>query len=51
MFGLFFDPEDGGGLFLQNVGWLSTNYMAWHIPEDRTLHNHHSENLKSYIEL
>jgi hypothetical protein len=23
--GLFFDPEDGGYMFLQNVGWLSTD--------------------------
>jgi hypothetical protein len=25
---LFFDPEDGGDIFFQNVGWLSTDYMA-----------------------
>jgi hypothetical protein len=25
---LFFDPEDGGDMFLRNVGWLSTDYMA-----------------------
>jgi hypothetical protein len=23
-----FDPEDGGDMFLQEVSWLSTNYMA-----------------------
>jgi hypothetical protein len=22
LFGLFFDPEDGGDMFLQNVSWL-----------------------------
>jgi hypothetical protein len=22
----FFDPEDGGDMFLRNVGWLSTDY-------------------------
>jgi hypothetical protein len=26
--GLFFDTEDGGDLFLRNVGWLSTDYTA-----------------------
>jgi hypothetical protein len=26
--GLFFDPEDGSDVFLQNVGWLSLDYMA-----------------------
>jgi hypothetical protein len=26
--GLFFNPEDGGDMFLRNVGWLSTEYMA-----------------------
>jgi hypothetical protein len=26
--GLFFDPEDGGGVFLRNVGWLSVDYTA-----------------------
>jgi hypothetical protein len=25
---LFFDPEDVGEIFLQNVGWLSTDYTA-----------------------
>jgi hypothetical protein len=23
-----FGPEDGGDMFLRNVGWLSTDYMA-----------------------
>jgi hypothetical protein len=27
-FGLFFDTEDVGDLFLRNVGWFSTDYMA-----------------------
>jgi hypothetical protein len=46
--GLFFDPEDGGDVFLRNVGWLSTDYTAY-IPEDITLHDHRCENLRSYI--
>jgi hypothetical protein len=25
---LFFDPEDGGEMFLQNIGWLSMDYTA-----------------------
>jgi hypothetical protein len=48
LFGLFFDPEDGGDMFLRNVGWLSTVYMRY-IPEDSTFHNHRCEYLKSYI--
>jgi hypothetical protein len=27
LFGLFFDPEDGGDMFLRNVGLLSTDDM------------------------
>jgi hypothetical protein len=25
---LFFDPEDGGDMFLRNIGWLSADYTA-----------------------
>jgi hypothetical protein len=25
---IFFNPEDGGDMFFQNVGWLLTGYMA-----------------------
>jgi hypothetical protein len=27
LIGIFFDPEDGGDMFLYNDGWLSTDYM------------------------
>jgi hypothetical protein len=44
----FFDPEDGGDMFLRNVGRHSTDYTEL-ILKDGTLHNHRCENLKSYI--
>jgi hypothetical protein len=44
---LFIAPEDGCDMFLRNVSWLSTDYTRC-IPEDRTLHNHRYQNLKSY---
>jgi hypothetical protein len=28
LLGLFFDPEDGGDMFLRNVGSLSTDHTA-----------------------
>jgi hypothetical protein len=28
LLGLSFDPEDGGDMFLRNVGWLSRDYTA-----------------------
>jgi hypothetical protein len=28
LLGLLFDPEDGGDIFLRNVPWLSTDYVA-----------------------
>jgi hypothetical protein len=28
---LFFDPEDGSNMLLQNAGWLSTDYTALYI--------------------
>jgi hypothetical protein len=34
--GLHFNPENDGGMFLQNVGWRLTDYTALH-PEDRSI--------------
>jgi hypothetical protein len=28
LLGLFFDSENGGDMFLRNIGWLSAGYMA-----------------------
>jgi hypothetical protein len=30
LFGLFFDPEDGGSAFLPNVCWFLHDYMTLH---------------------
>jgi hypothetical protein len=30
LFGLFFDPEDGGDMLLQNVDWLSMDYTVFY---------------------
>lgn len=38
--------EDGGGMFLQNVGNLLQNYRR-HNPEDHSWHLHGRENFKS----
>jgi hypothetical protein len=42
LLGLFFGPEDGGDMFLRNVGWFLKDYMVLyrvkgnfsHIPND-----------------
>jgi hypothetical protein len=44
-----FSPEDGGDMFLRNVGWLSVATTWSYIPE-RIVHNHRCENLKAYLD-
>jgi hypothetical protein len=36
LLGILFNPEDGGDMFLRNVGWFSTDYIAIY---PRTLEN------------
>jgi hypothetical protein len=43
----FFDPEDGGDMFLRKSA-ATQQTTRRHIPEDDTFHNHRCENLKSY---
>jgi hypothetical protein len=45
LLGLFFDPEDGGDMFLRNLCWLSTVYTALYP----RWYNHRRKNFKSYI--
>jgi hypothetical protein len=33
---LLFDPEDGGVMSLQNVGWLSLDYMALYLRRQKS---------------
>jgi hypothetical protein len=42
---LFFCPEDGGDMFVRNVG-ISPNYTAL---QPRQFHTHHCERLKPYV--
>jgi hypothetical protein len=46
LLGLFFDHEDGGDMFLRNIFDFQRTTRSY-IPEDRTLHKHRCENLKS----
>jgi hypothetical protein len=44
-----FDPEDGSKTYSSETS-VDFQWKAWrYIAEDRTLHDHHCENLKSYI--
>jgi hypothetical protein len=36
LFDLFFDPEDGGEMFPQKVGWLSTDYTILYRREQNS---------------
>jgi hypothetical protein len=45
LLGLFVVPENGGDMFLQNIGWLSTDY----IPEDRIFQHCYSLSVKYLI--
>jgi hypothetical protein len=48
LLGLFFDSEDGGKMFLQNVFDFQQTTRHY-IPENKTLHNHYNENHISYM--
>jgi hypothetical protein len=48
LFGLFFDLEDGGHMFLRNVSWLWKENTDQYL-EDGTRHKHPCENLKLCI--
>jgi hypothetical protein len=47
MWRLLIDPADGGDMFLRNVG-LHKRTTRHYAPEERTLHDHCCDNLKSY---
>jgi hypothetical protein len=49
LLGLFLDLEDGGDIFFRNVCYFQRTTRRY-IQEDRTLHDHRCEDLKSYTE-
>jgi hypothetical protein len=36
LLGLFFDPEDGGDMFLGKVGWFSTDYTDLYLRQQNS---------------
>jgi hypothetical protein len=51
LLGLFFDPEDVCDVLLPETSVELQRTTRRYIPEDRTLHNHRCENIKSYMKI
>jgi hypothetical protein len=47
LLGVFFDPEDGGNIYSYEMLIDFQYSIQRYIPEDRNLHNHHCESLRS----
>jgi hypothetical protein len=48
LFGVFFDHEGLGNMFLRNISWIWTDTKC-SILEDTSVHNYCCDNIKSYI--